>query len=267
MDRPHAQAYSRGVGRLTAAGVILALLAVVASASGGAPSAPVHAAKQLPLEHFKCYTVKPQAGFKRRTVKLSDQFRDSEARVLEARTLCTPAKKNKEPFRNGRAHLQCFRIAAPTFQAVRVEVTNQFGSLQMTVVQPVSLCAPSIKSKPGVKPVPLKPVQRIDHYVCYSIDPAGQGTPSTLSRTVNLVDQFGRERVTVATAVQLCAPVSKDGGRVFDKETHLLCYRIRHAAGPAPVSHKVRVKNQFGAALETVVKPATLCVPSQKKLL
>ena len=78
---------------------------------------------QPQLEHFKCYLTRRPKRFKRRKVSLMDQFGTGSARVTDQRGLCIPVRKNRERFRNRRAHLQCYGTRlSPGFQPRRVAV-------------------------------------------------------------------------------------------------------------------------------------------------
>jgi hypothetical protein len=115
----------------------------------------------------------------------------------------------------------------------------------------------------GSDAAPAKPLItfRLDHFQCYRVDPGGTFKP----RTVNLVDQFGRSRATVAQLTTLCAPVRKNKGQVRNRLAHLVCYPIRST--PAFRSRRVIVTNQFEKATRIVVaRPNQLCVPSGKAI-
>jgi hypothetical protein len=78
-------------------------------------------------------------------------------------------------------------------------------------------------------------------------------------------DQFGRAKTRVLKPVELCAPVSKNGGRVLHRVRHLVCYAIKRPGKFKP--RKKRVHNQFGHAVVKAVKPGRFCVPSIKRKL
>jgi hypothetical protein len=216
------------------------------------------------LEHFSCYVISPSRKFKRRTVKLRDQFGRSRARVLKHGPLCAPARKRKEPYRNKRAHLQCYEVKRlkGTFLRRLVAVRNQFGSLRLRLLKPSGLCLPTVKTRPKVrKPKRLRKTERIDHFACYRVRQASRFR----ARTVVTRDQFGRTKTKVLKAVELCAPVAKNSGRVLHRVRHLVCYRVKRSTKVKIV--KKRVHNQFGHALVKVLRPGPFCVPSLKRKL
>jgi hypothetical protein len=104
-------------------------------------------------------------------------------------------------------------------------------------------------------------VFRLDHFQCYRVDPGSAFKP----RTVNLLDQFGRSRATVAQLTTLCAPVRKNNGQVRNRLAHLACYPIRST--PAFQARRVFITNQFEKATRVVVsRPNQLCLPSGKSI-
>jgi hypothetical protein len=79
-----------------------------------------------------------------------------------------------------------------------------------------------------------------DHYQCYAVVKGSTIEPIAL----NLKDQFGRSRATAVRAVSVCAPVNKNGSKIDDTVTHLVCYQLQ--SDVTDVGKTVRVTNQFG---------------------
>jgi hypothetical protein len=103
---------------------------------------------------------------------------------------------------------------------------------------------------------------RVNHFQCYGVDP-GSGFKS---RTVTLVDQFGRSKAVASQLTSLCAPVRKNGSVVRNARAHLVCYPITRK--PAFRSRRVAITNQFEKATRLVVaRPVQLCLPSGKAVL
>jgi hypothetical protein len=103
---------------------------------------------------------------------------------------------------------------------------------------------------PGVNP---------QHYECYDVVES-----TTLpANNVALRDQFGTSETVTAKPVFLCNPVSKNGSKVTDRTTHLVCYAIR---APRSTVRHVSIVNQFGVDTLGVSTARTLCVPSLKTL-
>jgi hypothetical protein len=106
-----------------------------------------------PLDHFKCYKAKDlkQPKFVSNTVALTDQFgvNDGLFEMKKPFLFCTPVSKNGEAISNLTDHLTCYKIKGPKLENAErqpVEVSNQFGSLQLEVKKPFLLCVPSSKS-------------------------------------------------------------------------------------------------------------------------
>lgn len=235
------------------------------------PNAPAKLRPLGPVDHFKCYSVKSRKGFSPKSVKLADQFQSSSARVVKPLTLCTPVSKNGGKLRLAAAHLKCYAIASssekPKKSEVGVAVTNQFGTQELAVLGPRTLCVPTLKKRVRAVPAKLVPpagsLERLtDHFTCYDIKPKG----SFKARVVSLADQLETERAKVLRPVSLCAPTQKDAVRMRDSATHVTCYAIQDESRKVkPGGRLVVAHNQFGTEVLDVGGPQTLCVPSQKK--
>ncbi len=214
---------------------------------------------QPALEHFKCYTLGSRP-FPDRSVALTDQFGTRQADVLDRARLCNPARKQREPWSNRRAHLVCYTAPGPTVDTA-VVVRNQFGSQRLAVHQAETLCVPSRKREMDQS---FRAIQvPIDHFQCYAVEPLTPLLRQGGLGPVRLTDQFGAETVQVGRAIQLCTPVDKDGSQIQHPVSHLVCYRITGANA----SLGVEVKNQFERR-ELVVRSArSLCVPSTKVVI
>ena len=157
-----------------------------------------------PVDHFKCYRG-IQRGFRKRSVRLRDQFATRTARLRTTTLVCNPARKDGSKRLAPRAHLVCYESRDVTpFRPRSVSVTNQFGTQVLRVVRPVSLCVPSLKRKgaraPGRSP---DPERRLDHFRCYGVDP--KLTP----RSVRTSDEFVSTRTTVVSVARICNPVTR----------------------------------------------------------
>lgn len=222
---------------------------------------------QPALEHFQCYALK-RSPFGARTVALSDQFGARKARVARRAELCNPVRKNREPFVNDRAHLQCYGTRGPALKRL-VAVQNQFGSQRLLVKSPRRLCVPSEKRVVRRRKTrPFQPIQvPIDHFQCYAVAPQSPLWAVRRVRNVRLADQFGRQGTRLGKPFQLCAPVQK----IWKKKVtplqhpvrHLLCYRIK----PRKVPRLVQIRNQFERRTLLTRKSVALCVPTNKLVL
>jgi hypothetical protein len=101
------------------------------------------------------------------------------------------------------------------------------------------------------------------HHKCYSVfEPS-----SRPEEIVDLVDQFGTERVGVRAAQLLCNPVTKQRvGRPAEPaprpDEHLVCYTLRRIQAFTP--RRVHTRDQFVTQQVRVKVPVMLCVPSEK---
>ncbi len=138
-------------------------------------------------------------------------------------------------------------------------VTNQFGTLNLTALRPISFLVPSAKSLVG-PPAPLDPAP-IDHFQCYAVGQAGKARVDDLS----VVDQFGAKTLDIKRPSRLCVAADKRGEGVIDPSAALMCYEVRASSGtPAfrGVNGSVYVANQFGPDTLMVTRTTELCVPS-----
>ena len=101
---------------------------------------------------------------------------------------------------------------------------------------------------------------KLDHYACYRLSAA----KPFKQKQVKLLDQFGHSAPIVVREQFLCAPTSKNGHDVINKQDHLLCYVVTNGKN---AGKKVEVTNQFGKAVLTIGGTVQLCVPSLKKVL
>lgn len=216
---------------------------------------------QEALEHFKCYQT-AKKSFAARNVTIQNQFETRNARVSKRKELCNPAKKKSEPFSNRRAHQQCYSMNGNPLNR-RVAVQNQFGSQELTVLNAVRLCVPSLKKElPRGSFKTIRASERIDHQACYRVDPvtgvrdSGKGKP----RRLLTKDQFRRERVRMGQIKLLCAPTDKNGEGMDHPVDHLACYAIEGKRA----GRRVKIRNQFERTRLKVPRPSMFCVPSNK---
>jgi hypothetical protein len=218
----------------------------------------------LERDHFKCYHTL-QIGFprfERREVTTDDQFGSAVTSVRRPWRLCNPVDKNGEGIDEPASHLMCYQADdAGIFERRYVQVQNQFGEQQLSVIRTESLCLPAEKDG-----VPRPPGSALDHFKCYRVH-RRHGTPDFQPRTVTLADQFEDKTVTVIKPLLLCNPVDKAGEGVRDPTCHLTCYKIKQDSFEPRVA---TVVDQFTeATLDALTgqcrKVAVLCVPSLKQ--
>ena len=241
---------------ITGAGVPqLTILQGFAIRHGVFPAAPA-------LEHFQCYKLDEQK-FKQRRVTLNDQFKNTRTKVKSRKELCNPAKKNKEPFANKRAHLTRYEIDGKPLNTT-VATHNQFGSQRFLVKKPKRLMVPTEKQERGDKRKKIR--TDTDHFQCYSIKAQGgirsvEGKP----KRVTVKDQFRKKGVKVKDPKLLCTPVDKNSEGLLYPVEHLLCYAIK----AKDLNKRVTIRNQFEKKNKgvRVENPKELCVPTLKQVI
>ena len=95
-----------------------------------------------------------------------------------------------------------------------------------------------------------------EHFLSYQIKHKAE---------VFLADQFIQGFFRIGEPVALLNPADKDGGGIFDPDTHLVSYKVKD-----PEFDKVEnvlVENQFGQFVVDVKKPDRLLVPASKSLI
>jgi len=229
---------------------------------------------QLPLDHFKCYPIQDTPPINE-FVELHDQFDDQtgiveQVLVHRAVIFCNPVQKQfpvgaaPTPIQHPNAHLKMYWIGPPTTALPQrsVVILNQFGTQQLTVLQPLLLGVPTRKL-----PHPAPDPDELDHFKCY---PAiGQPTTSAAPLALTLRDQFDRtaEQVRLLRAVVFCNPVEKKHDEqptpILHPEAHLACYAFTPNI-PGRPAILVQTENQFSSEKFFVSPPRYLCVPSLK---
>jgi FtsP/CotA-like multicopper oxidase with cupredoxin domain len=101
----------------------------------------------------------------------------------------------------------------------------------------------------------------VDNFKCYTVTP-----PRLRPRSVTLKDQFAQRRSRAYARRTLCNPASRNGAKIRSAKAHLTCYATRDS-GAAVKGRKVRISNQFGSRVISVLKPQSLCVPSLERLV
>jgi hypothetical protein len=219
-------------------------------------------------EHFLGYDVDSETpAIHGEDLVLEDQFgRETVHRGQPPRMLLTPVEKRRqgrpaEPIQRPDEHLKCWRLTGGARQDRSVRVSNQFvTNRELFVKEPNRLCAPAVKSLLGP---PTQTPSDTQHYKCYRVEER----PRLTEETVDLVDQFGLQRVVVRRAELLCNPVTKErasGERVVPPrpDEHLVCYGVSELAAFQP--RFVFTRDQFGSQRIRVFDPEVLCVPSTK---
>src|SRR5262249_5712579 len=230
-----------------------------------------------PTGYMRCYEARRTKDTSKLvpvSVSLQDQFNSASSTVKVQRQLCNPSAVDGAfaPGIDQTAHLTCYdtkdQSVTPKFRHVDVQVTNVFGTQQLTLSKPFRLCVPSEK---GILPAPPTPsTLQIDHYRCYKAN-FKKGFTFTPPTGVSIADQFESTTADVRPGNRLmfCNPVSKNGAPILDPATHLTCFRLIEP--PSDPNIDVAVDNQFGAAQRLTVRRQTAatspCLPSSKTVL
>jgi hypothetical protein len=103
--------------------------------------------KVEPKTHYKCYKAKDLKlpKFVPVIVSLDDQFGPQpQVEVKKPFLLCTPTSKNGEPVEDPEGHRCCYKVKGPKFAVdKKVEVSDQFGSLQLGKIKKAQLLCTS----------------------------------------------------------------------------------------------------------------------------
>jgi hypothetical protein len=100
----------------------------------------------------------------------------------------------------------------------------------------------------------------VDPFKCYKARVAGANPAPQL---LSLSDELGARGVAVAKAQAVCNAAAVNGQPTADPTTHLTCYQLRRVPGtPRFVRRTAAIDNRFGTQAVSLLKPASLCVPS-----
>jgi subtilisin family serine protease len=99
-------------------------------------------------DHFKCYKAKGTGPRPRPSVVLTDQFGTDETHIGKPVLFCTPVDKNDEGIQEPGRHLVCYQIDPRKSARRSVVVGNQFGSENLKIRTPRTLCVPSVPPPP-----------------------------------------------------------------------------------------------------------------------
>jgi hypothetical protein len=211
--------------------------------------------QQMGIDHYKTYeTLGPQFTG---SVIMRDQFGEEQASFLQMRKFATPVSKNDELIYDPLAHLSWWEFDPIQTHPIRiVNVENQFGLFDWTVLNPRYLLLPALKNSASGDEIPQK-----NHYLCY------EALGDTMNITVTLTDQFDSSFVFVLRPAYFCNPCEKEipGGIIYpviDSLAHFTVYRIQN---PNTYNIPVSVLDQFGFWLDIFLgENYYLCVPAQK---
>jgi hypothetical protein len=103
-----------------------------------------------PAEHQMCYQIHDTVAgprFRRREVRIENQFGIQTLVVTRPETLCTPADKNGIPSDRSSDRTKCYRVNQKVgerdFVPITVTLEDQFELKETVVLKPVLLCNPT----------------------------------------------------------------------------------------------------------------------------
>jgi uncharacterized repeat protein (TIGR02543 family) len=227
-----------------------------------------------PVDHYRVYEVDYEtAPYIGQEVELVDQFGTFTRTVEEAVAFGNPVDKTYKgeltPKSDENNHLTLYLLSYEEDEVLRsVEVTNQFGTHNLSVYGPVALAVPTQKLVPGDH----DKWDCVDHFLVYEVD-IGVEMEGVY---VDLEDQFGalEQGVEVYAPVLFANPVQKTCGTETtdienpNLENHLVIYWT----GSKEYSETVEVYNQFNQFLDgedqtlDLEDAELLAVPSQKNV-
>jgi hypothetical protein len=130
-----------------AAAVVLTVGLVVSARAQAAPTASPGPFDTIE-NHYKCYDIYAADGTFPPAVHLSDQFEETDDRLVRPRYVCNPTKKNDTGIPQPDIHLVCYEILeSPVPPPHKVQTKNQFGLQTFKVQTPQLLCLPSSKQE------------------------------------------------------------------------------------------------------------------------
>ncbi len=212
------------------------------------------------LGDFKCYFPENEFNFFVDNVLLQDQF-DIEAQQLDLDKIirfCNMVQKikqdpnpttgfpgfpgsippkifdlNPDTESDTAQHFLVYRLCPKDSESIgcqplpainqMITLTDQFGTTEHIIKQPVELWVPSSKDFEQGGPInePISSINDI-HYKCYDISPV----PNPLGQlTVGMIDQFLNTNRNILQADKLCNPVKKNDEGTLNNE-HLKCYKF-----------------------------------------
>jgi hypothetical protein len=152
-------------------------------------------------------------------------------------------------------YLTCFGIKdaktkpkQPKFAKRTVQVTDAFGTHELVVKKPRSLCVPTARTTP---PVGLESVK------CY------QASGDKVTAVTTLADEIESKQTAVLKPAALCNAVHAAGPRT----AQWVCYAIKDVKTkpkqPKLDALPVELAHQFGVEALEVRKAELLCVPAE----
>jgi hypothetical protein len=146
---------------------------------------------------------------RRSNIRIDNQFGTLFFDTLRTESLLVPSNKSlapalppSSPALGTKEHFRCVRVkrtkGTAAFVKRTVSVVDQFGTRQVQVIRPLTLCAPADKNGEGI-------VNPDNHLVCYK----AFGTPRHSVDGVQAANQFGNLDLKLSREEELCVPSTK----------------------------------------------------------
>lgn len=219
---------------------------------------PSPSPRETPTRHYQCYELHEGSGNKT-DVTLGDANGPSDVTIGRAKRICAPADKNDEDEAAPQqvVHLKAYEATQDTHFRPRVaNVTNQFGTFNVTLARVDFALVPANKSLDTTPPPAPAIPGTVNHYKCYALSQARFRLDG-----VKVDDQFGTTTVKIKRPGRLCLAADKNEEGVPKPAFHLLCYLARKTSGVF-TGPTVFVTDQFGSKQHRVFGARELCVPT-----
>jgi len=145
----------------------------------------------------------------------------------------------------------CYGRAGGTARNQPVDVTNRFGSAQVALGRPSTVCNPASDGGPYEDDK--------THLTCARLKMKShtEFTPTT----VGVRNRLGSANLTVLRPQSHCVPAEEPGVPGAGKLDEFTCYRVRASRQDA---QELTLTDQFGNGSVKVLRPRTLCVPTSR---
>lgn len=213
------------------------------------------------LDHFVAYEVLEGKPADRKVV-LRDQFGAQDGVAVRLpRLFCVPVEKTHRDktykINNPVDHLTVYDIVSRD-KPRSIKVADQIlpaKTTQLDVVRGVWLCVPSKKS---LSPPDDTNGDQLDHFRFYVTEPVKE------QASIGMRGQFDRSTkdAGIVAITHFATPVSKNGGKILDKNAHLTFHRFSK-----PQDEPKRIvlfKNQFGEQKIITGRSLAILAPAEK---
>ena len=160
------------------------------------------------LVEYQIKKIKGESKFKGvKNIPITNQFGDVTVDIKKAYNLLVPSAKSHDSVPSeldeiSINHFKCYNAkeskGTPKFEKRNVDLSDQFGSLTMTVYKLKTLCSPVDKNNEGI-------VNDDNYLMCYDLKKI-KGEPKFKKVKVFTNNQFGSEKLQADKPKRLCVP-------------------------------------------------------------